>query len=162
MIPRLYRPLVMGLLPLALIACMNPAPMVAEESAAVPLGVDLGGSGPVATSVEPKPPTRVALAGEGQATHPQHGSDMQMAHEGHNDAHGTGTVNSVDPAQHKINLSHQAIPDIGWPAMTMEFPVATSVDLKPIKPGTRINFTIEKSQSGMYEIKAITPAGATR
>jgi Cu/Ag efflux protein CusF len=46
--------------------------------------------------------------------------------------------------------------------MTMEFPVATSVDLKPIKPGTRINFTIEKSQSGMYEIKAITPAGATR
>jgi len=36
-----------------------------------------------------------------------------MAHASQNDAHGTGTVNSVDPAQHKINLSHQPIPEIG-------------------------------------------------
>jgi Cu/Ag efflux protein CusF len=159
MIPRLYRPLVMGLLPLALIACMNPAPTIAEEGASVPLGIDLGGSGPVATRVEPQAPTRVALASEGHAVHPQHGSDMQMAHAGHNDAHGTGTVNAVDPSQHKINLSHQAIPDIGWPAMTMEFPVAASVNLKAIKPGTRVNFTIEQNPGGMYEIKAISPAG---
>jgi Cu/Ag efflux protein CusF len=162
MIPRLYRPLVTGLLPLALIACMNPAPTVAEQGATVPLGVDLGGSGPVATSIEPKAPTRVALAGEGHAAHPQHGSDMQMAHAGHNDAHGTGTVNSVDPAQRKVNLSHSPIPEIGWPAMTMDFPVAASVDLKPIKSGTRVNFTIEQGPGGMYEIRAISPAGGGR
>ena len=47
MIKRLYRPLVMGLAPLALIACMSSAPTIAEQAAAVPLGVDLGGSGPV-------------------------------------------------------------------------------------------------------------------
>jgi Cu/Ag efflux protein CusF len=162
MTPRLYRPLMTGLLPLALIACMQPAPTIAEQGATVPLGVDLGGSGPVTTSVRPQAPVRVALAAEGQATHPQHGGAMQMAHEGHNDAHGTGTVNSVDPAQHKINLSHQPIPDIGWPAMTMDFPVAASVDLKPVKPGTLVNFTIEKGQGGMYEIKGITPAGGNR
>src|SRR3984893_18115528 len=121
MIASLVRPLMIGLLPIVLIACMNPAPTVAEEGAAVPLGVDLGGSGPVAASPQQQAPTRVALAGEGHATHSQHGSDMQMAHAGHNDAHGTGTVISVDPALHKINLSHQAIPDIGWPAMTMDF-----------------------------------------
>jgi Cu/Ag efflux protein CusF len=69
---------------------------------------------------------------------------MQMAHEGHNDAHGTGTVNSVDPAQHKVNVSHSPIPEIGWPAMTTEFPVAPTVDLKAIRPGTRVNFTIEQ------------------
>ena len=84
-----------------------------------------------------------------------------MAHAGHNDAHGTGTVNSVDPAQHKVNLSRSPIPEIGWPAMTMDFPVAASVDLKTIKPGTRVNFTIEQGQGGMYEIKAITPAGGS-
>ena len=83
-----------------------------------------------------------------------------MAHAGHNDAHGTGTVNSVDPAQHKVNLSHNPIPEIGWPAMTMEFPVAPSIDLTAIKPGTRVNFTIEQQPGGMYEIRAITPAGA--
>jgi Cu/Ag efflux protein CusF len=162
MIAPLYRPLMIGLLPIGLIACMSSGPIVAEQGAAVPLGVDLGGSGPVAGIPQPQAPTRTASVAGDHATHAQHGSEMQMAHEGHNDAHGSGTVNSVDPAQHKINLSHQAIPDIGWPAMTMDFPVAASVDLKPVKPGTRVNFTIEKRQGGMYEINAITPAGGTR
>ena len=137
MIARFYRPLVMGLLPVALIACMNSPPPSAEPSAAVPLGIDLGGSGPVIASAQP------ALPAEAQTASPRH-SDMQMAHAGHNDAHGTGTVNSVDPAQHKVNLSHNPIPEIGWPAMTMEFPVAPSIDLKAIKPGMRVNFTIEQ------------------
>jgi len=61
-----------------------------------------------------------------------------------------------------VNLSHNPIPEIGWPAMRMDFPVAPSVDLTAIKPGTRVNFTIEKGQSGMYEIKAIAPAGGAR
>jgi Cu(I)/Ag(I) efflux system periplasmic protein CusF len=148
MIARLYRPFVIALLPIALIACMNSAPTVAEESATVPLGVDLGGSGPVAA----------AAPAEGQTPYPQHSSDMRMAHAGHNDAHGTGTVNSVDPAQHKVNLSHNPIPEIGWPAMTMEFPVKPSLDLKTIKPGTHVNFTIEQQPGGMYEIQAISPA----
>jgi Cu(I)/Ag(I) efflux system protein CusF len=162
MIASLYCPLLIGLLPIALIACMSPGATVAEEGATVPLGVDLGGSGPVAASPQPQALTRTALAAEGHASHPQHGSEIQMAHEGRNDAHGTGTVNSVDPAQHKVNLSHAPIPEIGWPAMTMDFPAAPSIDLKAIKPGTRVKFTIEKGQGGMYEIKAITPAGGNR
>ena len=149
---RLYRPLLMALFPIGLIACMNSAPTVADESAAVPLGIDLGGSGPVTA----------AAPAEGHAPYPQHRSDMQMAHAGHNDAHGTGTVNSVDPAQHKVNLSHNPIPEIGWPAMTMDFAVKLAVDLSAIKPGSRVNFTIEKGQGGMYEIQTITPAGGSR
>ena len=160
MIARLYRPLVMAFLPAALIACMNSPPTSAEPSAAVPLGIDLGGSGPVIASAQPALAAH-AIHAEAQTASPRH-SDMQMAHAGHNDAHGTGTVNSVDPAQHKVNLSHNPIPEIGWPAMTMEFPVAPSIDLKSIKPGTRVNFTIEQGQGGMYEIKVITPAGGSR
>jgi len=162
MIASLYRPLMIGLLPIALMACMSSGPTVADEGTAVPLGVDLGGSGPVTASPQPQVPTRAALAAEGHASDPQHGSEMRMAHAGHNDAHGTGTVNSVDPTQHKVNLSHSPIPEIGWPAMTMDFSVAASGDLKTIKAGTRVNFTIEQGQGGMYEIKAITPAGGNR
>ena len=110
MITLLYRPLVMGLLPIALMACMSSGPTVAEEGAPMALGIDLGSSGPVAAKPEPQPPARGTPAGE-----------MQMAHAGRNDAHGTGTINSVDPSQHKINLSHQPIPESGWPAMTMDF-----------------------------------------
>jgi Cu/Ag efflux protein CusF len=149
MVALLYRALVVGL-PIALIACMNSAATIAEQDTAVALGVDLGGSGPVAASKEH------------HATAPQKSGEMQMAHEGHNDAHGTGTVNSVDPAQHKVNVSHNPIPEIGWPAMTMEFPVAPAVDLRALKPGTPVNFTIEKGQDGMYEIRTISPAGGGR
>ena len=160
MIARLYRLLVIGLLPIALIACMNSPPSSAEPGAAVPLGIDLGGSGPVIASAQPELPAH-AIRAEADAASPQH-SDMQMAHAGHNDAHGTGTVNSVDPSQHKVNLSHNPIPEIGWPAMTMEFPVAPAIDLTAIKPGTRVNFTFEQQPGGMYEIRAIAPAGAGR
>jgi Cu/Ag efflux protein CusF len=160
MIARLYRPLLMGLLPLALIACMNSPPTSAEAGVGVPLGVDLGGSGPVIASPPPPAPAHEMPAQGGGSS--GHSAKMQMAHAGHTDAHGTGTVNSVDPTQHKLNISHQPIPEIGWPAMTMEFPVAPSVDLTAIKPGTRVNFTIEQQPGGMYEIRAITPSGGGR
>ena len=160
MIARLCRPLVMGLLPVALIACMNSPPTSAEPSASVPLGIDLGGSGPVIASVRPEL-SPDAIDTEAKVASPQY-RNMPMAHAGHNDAHGTGTVNSVDPAQHKVNLSHNPIPEIGWPAMTMEFPVAPSLELTAITPGTRVNLTIEQQPGGMYEIRAISPAGGGR
>jgi Cu/Ag efflux protein CusF len=162
MITRLYRPLVMSLAPLALIACMNSAPTIAEEAAAVPLGIDLGGSGPVVASPEPRALAAVAAVGEGPAAHQQHTGEMPTAHGPERDAHGSGTVNTVDPAQHKVNMSHAPIPEIGWPSMTMDFPVASSVDLNAIKPGVRVNFTIKQQPGRMYEIKAITPAGSGR
>jgi Cu/Ag efflux protein CusF len=146
MVSPLYRLLVIGLLAVALVACSNSGPSVAEQHAAVPLGIDLGGSGPVTAPVE-----RHAAASQN--------IEMHMAHAGQNDVHGTGTVNSVDPAQHKVNVSHTPIPEIGWPAMTMDFPAAPSVDLRALKPGARVNFTIEKKPGGMYEIQAISPAG---
>jgi len=43
--------------------------------------------------------------------------------------------------------------------MTVDFAVAPSVDLRAVKPGTRINFTIERGEGGMYVIQSIKPAG---
>ena len=102
MIKRLYRPLVMSLAPIALIACANSAPTIAEGSAAVPLGIDLGGSGPVTARREPRALAAAPVMDEAHAAHPQHTGEMPMAHGPENDAHGSGTVNSVDPAQHKL------------------------------------------------------------
>ena len=91
----------------------------------MPLGIDLGGSGPVIASPQPEPPAHTTQIAD-QTASAEHDGEMHMAHEGHNDAHGTGTVNSVDPAQHKVNLTHNPIPEVGWPTMTMEFPVAST------------------------------------
>jgi Cu(I)/Ag(I) efflux system periplasmic protein CusF len=152
MVARLYHTMVTSLAPIALIACANSVATVAEEGAAVPLGVDLGGSGPVAAAAPPS----------ADHPHPRQAGEMQMTHPASNHAHGSGTVNSVDPAQHKVNLTRAPIPEIGWPTMTMEFPVAPSVDLKAIKPGIRVDFTIEQQPGGMYEIKTISPTGGGR
>jgi Cu(I)/Ag(I) efflux system periplasmic protein CusF len=95
----------------------------------------------------------------------RHGSGkqgMQMAHSGHAHAQGIGTVNSVDAAEHKVNVSHGPISSIGLPAMTMDFAVAPSVDLRAMQPGSRINFTIEQDQGGSYVIQSITPTEGGR
>lgn len=79
------------------------------------------------------------------------------AHEGHAHTQGTGTLNTVNIADHKVNISHKAIPELGWPAMKMDFPVAPSVDIKSIQPGSQVEFMLEKNQAGTYEVKSIKP-----
>jgi Cu/Ag efflux protein CusF len=147
-----------GLIALALPACARSVPETAAANDAGSLGIDLGPSSRVST-------TRVAMAGaghEGSRLSQAPAAHVQPVHDGNNDAHASGTVNSVDAAQHKINLSHNPIPAIGWPAMTMDFPVAPSVDLNRIKPGSRVNFSLEKDNGGMYRIQSVEPAGAGR
>jgi hypothetical protein len=102
----LFRTLAIGLVPIALTACMSQGPATADQGAMapVPLGVDLGSSAassPVARGVVPP--------GEGHEKKTDVAGGMQMAHEGRNDAHGTGTVNTVDPAQHKLNISRDRV-----------------------------------------------------
>ncbi|HEX9462758.1 MAG TPA: copper-binding protein [Alphaproteobacteria bacterium] len=136
------------LLPMALAACLHSETTAADP---VALGIDLGASGPA----NPR-------GGEGHPGSAAPNRPMQMAHEGHNDVHGTGVVKAVDPAQHKVTLSHQPISQIGWPAMTMEFAVAPAVDLNTVKPENRIDFSMEQGQGGMYVIQSIKPAGGGR
>ena len=142
----LISPLGLVILSLALMACTSAGPADATPAAPA-LGVDLGPSGPAA-----------ARAGEGHALNPQRKSNIQRVHEGHAHAKGTGTVNAVDAAQHKLNISHEPIAAIGFPAMTMDFAVAPSVNLGAVKPGSRINFTIEHDEGGIYVIQSVAPA----
>lgn len=86
------------------------------------------------------------------------GGLYQLVHQGHDHIHATGTVNSVDAAGHKITISQAPIPQAGMPAMTMDYTVAPSVDLKGIAPGARVDFTIEKGEDGLYQVQSLTPA----
>lgn len=160
---RRTQPMILGFGLLVLTACSGPATATGSPSseAPVPLGVDLGAS--------TRAPARVvlALAGSGgqrlaRSAAVSSGDNPRLVHDGHGDAHASGVVNTVDPTQHKINLSHEPIPSIGWPAMTMDFPVAPSVDLSTVKPGSRVNFTIGKGKSGMYEVQSVQPVAKGR
>ena len=72
---------------------------------------------------------------------------------------GTGTVRAVDPARRVINLSHDQIPAIGWPQMTMDFAVDPKVDLSTLKPGQPVEFSLTPAGGGNYTVGSIKPKG---
>jgi len=77
-------------------------------------------------------------------------SPLYLVHEGHSGAaQANGTVNDVDAANHMVNLSHGSIKALGWPAMTMDFPVGNEVNLTNLQPGMRVKFTLVHSNNGM-------------
>ena len=71
-------------------------------------------------------------------------------------ANGTGTVTAINAGQNKLTLDHEPIPAIGWPAMKMEFTAAQSVDLSKVKPGAKVQFTLNGSK-GSYTVQSLTP-----
>jgi len=71
-------------------------------------------------------------------------------------ASASGTVTGLNAADHKITFDHDPIPAINWPAMKMEFAVASSVDLARVKTGDKVNFTLSGSD-GTYTVQSITP-----
>ena len=69
-----------------------------------------------------------------------------------------GIIRALMPEENKLNVSHEPIPELGWPDMTMDFDLAKGVSLEGIKPGSRIEFDMMKGKNG-YEITAIRKAG---
>lgn len=139
-------PLFAVLVPLAIV--VSPQLRAAQAETAPPLGIDLGASGPV----NPR-------GGEGHSGFADPNRPEEVAHNGHNDVHASGTVKAVNSGAHKVTISHQPISQIGWPAMTMEFTAAPAVDLSTVKPGAQVNFSMEQGADGMYVIQSIAPAG---
>lgn len=70
----------------------------------------------------------------------------------------TGVVNELHGA--RVNISHEPVPSLNWPAMTMDFRIADGAAAALLKPGARIAFEFHE-QDGEFVISKITPlAGA--
>lgn len=57
---------------------------------------------------------------------------------------GTGVVESVMAGHGMIDLRHEPIPQIGWPAMSMSFTAGPAVDLSGLSPGDTVDFTLSQ------------------
>lgn len=55
---------------------------------------------------------------------------------------GKGTIVSENKAGGSVTLQHEAIPAIGWGAMTMEFKVKDKMQLDKVKKGDKVQFTL--------------------
>ncbi len=71
----------------------------------------------------------------------------------------TGKVEKVTPAD--ITFSHQPVPALGWPAMTMSFNKSASDAFADVKPGQTAHFVFKKSGDG-YELTKVEPMGGAK
>lgn len=73
-------------------------------------------------------------------------------------ANGKGTVNRINADAGSLNISHEAIPAIKWPAMTMDIKVADKNLLSGVKPGQTVTFGLIKDPRAGYVISHIEAA----
>ncbi|MBU4434252.1 MAG: copper-binding protein [Alphaproteobacteria bacterium] len=69
-------------------------------------------------------------------------------------AKGVGVVTAIDKTAGTITLDHDAIPEAGWPAMTMGFKIAPAL-LDGVAIGDKVAFDL-KLHDGSGEVTAIT------
>jgi Cu/Ag efflux protein CusF len=73
-------------------------------------------------------------------------------------AEAVGVIHTIDTDGRIVSLTHDPIPAIGWPAMTMDLGIAPDADLTGIKPDMVVLFTLDRGPDGMYRIATIAPA----
>ena len=71
---------------------------------------------------------------------------------------GHGRITAVDAAAGELTMQHQAIPAIGWPAMTMPFTVADKALLHGLAVGEQVDFDLAKKGED-FVVVAIRPLG---
>ncbi|HAS6054629.1 TPA: efflux RND transporter periplasmic adaptor subunit [Vibrio vulnificus] len=54
-----------------------------------------------------------------------------------------------------LTINHQPVPEWNWPGMTMNFNAAQGVDLSALQKGQAIEFEMQKTDDGQYQIVAI-------
>ena len=89
--------------------------------------------------------------------HDGHGQMMDMSAKAQV-SEGTGIVKRIDMDAKKITIDHQAIPAIGWPAMTMRFTFSEPTEaIKQLKEGEQVNFSFvqQGNLSLLQDIKAL-------
>lgn len=88
-----------------------------------------------------------------------------QAHDSHHDMaqhsaaqapvyHARGIVKTI--TSQTLTVRHQAIPDLNWPPMTMQFELPPAVTLPAVKAGDSIQFSFVQSANG-YQVVSLTP-----
>ncbi|EHN8921427.1 cation efflux system protein CusF [Enterobacter asburiae] len=68
---------------------------------------------------------------------------------------GTGIVKDIDLTNKKVTISHEAIPAIGWPAMTMRFTfIQADESINALKVGSHVDFSFVQ-QGNISLLKSI-------
>lgn len=83
-----------------------------------------------------------------------HGSHKTMEQQS-GQVMGVGIIHRISKLNKMVNLTHEPIPALNWPEMTMDLPVADSVDLGALKKGEKVKFHLELGADKKYVITNI-------
>ncbi len=116
--------------------------------------------------------TTTALASGEGAHHHEHGKATSNEHAAHGKAKGQhkghkmgestrevlghGRINKIMADRGMININHEAMPEMQWPKMRMNFKTAEGVDLSGLKLGQMVKFKLLVDEKNNYVIKEIT------
>jgi len=73
----------------------------------------------------------------------------------------SGRINRVDRERGEVNVTHGPIAELGWPGMTMTFPVADKTATRSLKAGEAVRFWLEK-RDAHYVIIKIEPVNTAK
>ena len=65
-----------------------------------------------------------------------------------------GVIKKLKPAEHKVNMTHDPIPELKWPSMTMDFNLSNEASLKGLREGDKVMFELMEMPEG-YIIKRV-------
>ena len=63
-----------------------------------------------------------------------------------------GQITQVMAGHNMLKINHQPVPEWDWPSMTMNFTVASGVEISGVTTGQNIDFKMQQLPSGKYEI----------
>jgi len=74
---------------------------------------------------------------------------------------GRGVVDALMVSHSMIDITHEPIPALDWPVMSMSFFTFDGVSLDGLSVGETIDFTLRQNADGQWRIASISEAGAT-
>ncbi len=63
-----------------------------------------------------------------------------------------GEITDVMKGHRMLTINHQPVPEWEWPGMVMNFTFADGVEMGDLKKGQNIEFEMQKTETGQYEI----------
>ena len=126
------------------------------RAAPVEVGAESGGLSEIRKGL--KPGDDVVLSGQFLIDSEASLSATVMRLEGSAPSHiGRGIVRSVDRREGRVELDHEPMPSMQWPAMTMGFRVAERTELADVRAGDRVEFELrgEPDDEGNYVVSRI-------